>query len=351
MRLTVVGNPGSRRVALLTEAALRAGLKAPAVLPWRTILTGGSVRFPEHSWVRIESPGEDAEVDWLLRGAAEPAEHGEIVGGAAWYEGFCAALGRVEEGALHSGARLLAQPADIREMFDKVTCHARLTEAGIPVPAAFPGPVLGWEQLRSELPWSRAFVKPRFGSSASGVIALELGSRGRVVATTSVELAGGRLYNSLRVRRYRDEADVAAIVDRLAPEGLHVERWFPKADVEGYVMDMRVVVVNGKPSHAVGRGSRQSPMTNLHLGGKRIDASVVRAAAGAQAYESAMRTCAEVGAAFPRTQQMGVDLMFGMGFRQHAVAEVNAFGDLLPGLLADGVDTYGAQLRALMVPA
>jgi len=77
------------------------------------------------------------------------------------------------------------------------------------------------------------FVKPAHGSSASGVLALQVG-RGRVMATTSVQLSDdGTLYNSLRVRRYDDERSVAAIVDRLAPDGLHVEQWFPKAAVDG----------------------------------------------------------------------------------------------------------------------
>jgi hypothetical protein len=37
MHLTVVGNPGSRRVALLGAAAARAGLPAPAVVPSRRL--------------------------------------------------------------------------------------------------------------------------------------------------------------------------------------------------------------------------------------------------------------------------------------------------------------------------
>jgi hypothetical protein len=40
--------------------------------------------------------------------------------------------------------------------------------------------------------------------------------------------------------------------------------------------------------------------------------------------------------------------MFSSDWSRHAVAEVNAFGDLLPGLLVDGRDTYAAQLAALM---
>ena len=52
-------------------------------------------------------------------------------------------------------------------------------------------------------------------------------------------------------------------------------------------------------------------------------------------------------AQFPGTLHVGVDLMFRVGWRAHAVAEVNAFGDLLPGVLSDGLDTYGAQVAAL----
>ena len=60
-----------------------------------------------------------------------------------------------------------------------------------------------------------------------------------------------------------------------------------------------------------------------------------------------MRTCERVAACFPQTLHVAVDLMFGSGWRGHAVAEVNAFGDLLPGVLAAGRDTYAEQLHAL----
>jgi hypothetical protein len=343
MRLTVVGNPDNRRIHLFAAAVRRAGFDAPRVLPWLEVLTGDPE--PCFSLVRIESAGEDTEVDRLLRAAADPPAHGEVTGSAAWYAGFSAALGRVE--ALAAGGCLLSRPEDIRVMFDKALCHAKLAAAGIPVPPALGFAPSGWEELRSRKPWSRMFVKPRHGSSASGVVALEFGGGGRVQATTSVELSGGKLFNSLRVRRYRDEREIAAIVDLLAPDGLHVERWYPKADLGGMVLDVRVVLVGGRPTHAVGRGSSRSPMTNLHLGGSRIDTAAIRAAAGARVWDEAMESCARVAALFPQTMMMGVDLMFGVGWRGHAIAEVNAFGDLLPGLLADGRDTYDAQVAAL----
>ncbi|MEU8813437.1 STM4014 family protein [Actinoplanes sp. NPDC048796] len=347
MRLAVVGNPENRRVALFAAAVQRAGLPAPEVFPWRDVLRDGRVPGPG-TLVRIDSPGENAEVGALLRELgggrpAGPAEHGEIVGAAAAFAGLRVGLGRVEAG----GGVLLNSPAEILAMTAKPRCHALLTARGVPVPPALE-PVHDYASLRSAMAragWPRVFVKPAYGSSASGVLALAAAGR-RVTAVTSAELSGGRLFNNLRVRRYDGEPVIASIVDRLAPDGLHVERWFPKAALDDRVLDLRVVVIAGRPRHVVVRASR-SPMTNLHLGNARGDVAAVRAAAGERAWEAAMHTCARVAECFPGSLQAGVDLMFRAGWREHAVAEVNAFGDLLPGVLVDGLDTYGAQVAAI----
>ncbi|GAA1593829.1 STM4014 family protein [Actinoplanes couchii] len=342
MRLAVVGIPENRRVALFRAAAERAGLPPPEVFGWRDVLTTGRVPGPG-TLVRIDSPGEDPEVDRLLRELgsgrpAEVAEHGRITGAADWFAGLRAALARIEAG----GGRLLNQPADILTMTDKPRCHALLSAAGVPVPEAF-GPVGGWAALRAS-GWRRFFVKPSHGSSASGVMAVAVAGP-KVTAVTSVEVSGGSLFNNLAVRRYADEEVVASIVDLLAPDGLHVERWFPKAGLGGRVLDLRVVVIAGRARHVVVRTST-TPMTNLHLGNARGDVAAVRAAAGEREWAAAMATCERAAACFPQTLQVGVDLMFGVGWRRHAVAEVNAFGDLLPGVLADGQDTYDAQVAA-----
>jgi hypothetical protein len=338
--ITVVGNPANRRVTLFRAAVEAAGLPAIRVVAWRDVASGARFEIESGSPVRIDSPGEDAEVDRLLRGAPVPAEAGEIVGLAAWYRGFGAALDRLR------GQRLLNDPDEILTMFDKSACHALLTRHGIPVPLALPRPD-SYDHLRAllaEAGWTRVFVKPAHGSSASGVLALRYAGD-RVRATTSVELDRGRLYNCLRVRDYTDESTVATIIDALAPDGLHVERWFPKAGLGERVVDLRVVVIAGRPTHAVVRASR-SPMTNLHLGGRRGDLAELRRAAGARAYDDALATCARVGELFPGSLHVGVDLMFSADWSHHAVAEVNAFGDLLPGLLVDGRDTYAEEVAA-----
>jgi hypothetical protein len=337
---TVVGIRGHRRVRLFRDAAVAAGLPEPVVVDWREVCAGEFDVGPG-TLVRLESPGEDAEVDRLLRGAATPAAHGEIVGLAAWHRGFVAAARRVEE----RGAPLLNPPGDLEVMFDKRRCHALLREQGVPVPDAFTvGPAGAYQQIRDH-GWPRVFVKPAHGSSASGVVALAF-AEGRVSAYSSAVLDGGRLFNELRVRHYTDERLVAGIIDRLGADGLHVERWFPKAAHDGRVFDLRVVVIAGRASHVVIRSGR-SPMTNLHLGNARGDLAGVRAAVGRDQWAAGMRTCERAAACFPGSLHAGVDLMFAPRYDRHAVAEVNAFGDLLPGLLVDGRDTYAAEIAAL----
>ncbi|WP_199836073.1 STM4014 family protein [Streptomyces sp. TP-A0356] len=354
-RFAVVGNPENRRVALFADAVRAAGLPAPRVVSWKDVLRTGGADFSGQEIVRVDSPGENADVDLLLRGAQDPTR---VEGSARWYAGFMAA-----SRTLRGGIRL-DDPDELAVLFDKRRCHAVLHAAGVPVPASpTSGPsgaaVGGWDDVRAlmrEHRMPRLFVKLAHGSSASGVLAVESAATGRIRATTSVELTpDGRLFNSLKVRRYDREGDIAAIVDALAPDGLHLERWWPKAAQGGRAADLRVVVVDGRVTHAVVRTSA-SPLTNLHLGGSRGDLTAARGAvesAGAH-WADVLAVCERAAACFPRTLCVGVDLLPAVGWRRVAVGEVNAFGDLLPRLTglpgsgAEGLDTYAAQVAAAL---
>lgn len=358
----VVGNPGNRRVALFQDAVRAAGLPAARVVPWRDVLTGRAV-FRPGECVRIDSPGEDPAVERLLRGTADTTR---VEGTGRWYHRFTGAVHAVAQGVRSAGGTLTSDPDDLGVLFDKRLCHGVLAAAGIPVPAsptsgpnAVRTPVRGWEEVRAVLAlpgYRRAFVKLAHGSSASGVLAVETGPGGRIRATTSVERApSGALHNSLRLRRYEDERVIGAIVDALAPDGLHIERWLPKASQQGRSADLRVVVIAGRATHAVVR-TAAGPLTNLHLGGARGDlgaAAAAVAAAGGSWETDVLAVCERAAAAFPRTLCVGVDLLPALGWRSFAVGEVNAFGDLLPRLTglpgspAEGRDTYAAQVAAV----
>lgn len=353
----IVGHPGHRRVTAF-QAALRAAGHPPArVVPWARVLAG-TARFRDGDAVRVESPGEDRPTDLLLRGVTDPTR---VEGGARWYRSFLAAVEKTAHDVRAAGGTLLGEPAELAVLFDKRLCHAALDRAGVPVPpsptSGAAAPVRGWPDLRALLArpgLRRVFVKPAHGSSASGVMAVETGAGGRIRATTSVErTSGGALHNSLRVRRYEDERTIGAITDALAPDGLHVERWLPKASQHGRSADLRVVAVAGRATHAVVR-TAAGPLTNLHLGGARGDLDEVRAAVAAAgaSFDGLLRMCEATAAVFPGTPCVGVDVLPATGWRRFTVGEVNAFGDLLPGLTglpegpAAGTDTYAAQVAA-----
>ncbi|NEA66192.1 STM4014 family protein [Streptomyces sp. SID12488] len=348
-RWAVVANGDNRRVSLFAAATEAAGHGTPRVVEWGDVLREGGHHFADDELVRLDSPGESAEVDALLRDVDDPTR---VEGSARWYGRFLECVTSL------SGGRRLDDTVDLAVMFDKRLCHDRLLRAGVPVPpsptSGGVSPVRDWADVRGlmeEAGLRRVFVKLAHGSSASGVLAIETTASGRIRATTSVERTEeGRLHNSLRVRRYTEEREIAAIVDTLAPDGLHIERWLPKASLGGRSADLRIVVVGGRATHAVVRTSR-FPLTNLHLGGARGDLAAVRALAGDR-WAAALETSERAAACFPGTLCVGVDLLPAVGWRRFAVGEVNAFGDLLPRLTglpgsgAEGLDTYAAQVAA-----
>jgi hypothetical protein len=374
MRLVVIGIPGSRRTNLLAEAARRFPGLTVELVPWIDLIAGQAdlrriVR--EGDVVRIDSPGKDAAVERsLLRaGAGEATDRGSLVTAdridgyaddrgrirwpSQWYLGLVAELFRISSQLRDCRRhRLTPRPRKAVLMFHKGLTHRCLNSVGVPVTPSV-GLVRSYDQMVAQVRtagWQQAFVKLANGSSASGSIAVRFG-RGRVVAYTTVEIDGTdrdgfpKLYNTRRIRRLASVADVATVVDALCPHDVVVERWLPKAGIDGRAFDLRVVVIAGKACHVVPRLSR-SPMTNLHLLNRRGDVDQVRRAVGEDGWAEAMRICERAVAAFPGTLYAGVDLMFQPGFVRPTVLEVNAFGDLLPGVLHDGMDTYTAELAA-----
>ncbi|MBX9640293.1 MAG: STM4014 family protein, partial [Thermoleophilia bacterium] len=173
---------------------------------------------------------------------------------------------------------------------------------------------------------------------------------GRVQVQTTVEVEGQgddlRLYNTRAIRRIASEPEAARLIDALCRERAQAERWIPKASIDGGPFDLRVVVIAGRATHIVVRVGR-SPMTNLHLLNRRGDPEAVRRRMDPADWDAAMASCERAAGSFPDSLYAGVDLAIAAGFRRHAVLEINAFGDLLPGVVdGDGRSTHAAELDA-----
>lgn len=344
-------NPENRRAAYLREACSSLGWSPPLEISWCDYLDGKK-SLPESGWVRLESPGENDDVEKrLINLGGGPGDLDEDFGRlrhqVEWFQGWQQTMVKLQR----TPARFINSPSELATMFDKWSAQKKLEAVGVPVPDLI-GKVESFEQLLDLLEASnsrRAFLKPCHSSSASGVVAFQMGSRERIAATTSAEIQrDGRIYNSLRLQRYLDRETIGRLIDQLAQQNLFAESWFPKASIGGRNFDLRCLVIAGEARHIVVRTS-QSPITNLHLGNARGDLEVVKAELGSQAWDAAMDIAERAALAFPGCLCVAVDLMVSSSHKRFAVAEVNAFGDLLPGVISRGDDTYTAELRALEV--
>lgn len=368
----VLGNPDNRRTTLFQSALRESGQPDALIVPYRDLLRGEIdlaetlAQFADESCVlRIESPGEDHDVERRLiaRGAGAEGisqagalrlriDHGRVRHVRQWFTGFSALLKEVEQAIQGCpGITVQNHPSAIRLLFDKPRCHKFLADQGVCVAPALPA-ITGYDALREAMRvvgWSRVFVKLAWGSSASGVVAFStIGSK--PLAITSLELVRrrgeARFYNNLQLSRYHRENDLRAIFDFLGQEGVHVEQWLPKAMQGDRSFDLRVVTFAGKACHTVVRTSR-TPMTNLHLGNRRGDLSLLRRSAGSR-WSLVPELCEQAARAFSDALYVGWDVLVTPGFRKAVILEGNAFGDLLPNLKHAGSSTYGRGIAAVL---
>ena len=155
------------------------------------------------------------------------------------------------------------------------------------------------------------------------------------------------LYNSRRICHYTKTEQIADIINILTAEGVQVEEWQPKAQLQGCGFDVRVVVINGEAQHLVVRLGK-SPMTNLHLGNERGNTEEFLAKVGKENWQVMKQTCEAAAALFPNSLYCGVDLLILPDWQQHVILEINAFGDLLHGILWNGMDTYTSEVKAIL---
>ena len=70
------------------------------------------------------------------------------------------------------------------------------------------------------------------------------------------------------------------------------------------------------------------------------------AAMGAGKLNEIKELAEKTAACFPASLYMGIDILVTANLRKTVVLEINAFGDLLPGLLDKGETCYEAQIKA-----
>lgn len=371
LNFVVIANPENRRVGLLQQALFNFDL-APATVVAYADLIVGKERLEKfnapNTIIRFESPEKNFQVEKAIiaAGAEVPDagnqqrssasataeltfDKGRILYPRQWYLGWRYLLHRWEKQLQCS---TMNHPHDITVMFDKPLCCDRFLRHNITVPRSL-GVIYNYDHLREQMELQkcdRVFIKLAHSSAASGIVAYRTNSH-RESAITTVERVrqNGQtlLYNSRKIRHYTQREEIADIINLLTAEGVQIEEWLPKAQMQGCQFDVRVVVINGEAQHIVVRLGK-SPMTNLHLGNERGDTEEFLAKVGYENWEVMKQTCQAAAALFPNSLYCGIDLLILPNFRNHVILEINAFGDLLPGITWNGIDTYTSEVRAVL---
>jgi glutathione synthase/RimK-type ligase-like ATP-grasp enzyme len=353
----LIGDPSARRTLGLRAAFERRGLAPFEVMDWSTALSRpDAVADDRRDWVKLDPPDDDAKAQRRLvedggrrldRRPSPRSSPEELCDQSLWAAGLTAFLDALEAADPGRRVRWFNPPGDIRRMLDKLACQRILAAHGVPVPPLV-GEIGGYEELRARTAaagCTRAFVKPRYGASAAGIVAWQCGADGRELAISHCALdPAGRLINRLDAQRYRGAAAIAPLIDALARQSLYVERWMPKPRVPvrtDACFDVRVVAFRGVAHQRVARTSR-SPLTNLNLGNRRVALDDCLDAARTRRLEDAVGRAAT---AFPASTSIGFDVI---PRHDHDVfVEANAFGDLLPGLAWQGRGTWDDQAQWL----
>lgn len=304
--------------------------------------------------LRLDSPGGSYE-SWAAmcrHSGFEPDnfvnEFGRIYPLSPSHRGFDKAVQAISEMAK---CPLTYEPSAISLFMDKERTHAFCKDKKLPVPQKIPI-VKSCEALEVTLKHMglrRAFMKLKFGSAASGVLAIERqGHHLRVITTVEVKELDGQitLYNSLKVRKYLDDHARQLIDTMLSRYDLHIEEWIPKLRLNNHPIDVRLLVIGGNPAHLVIRSS-SSPITNLHLGNERFPADILRKSVSKQVWERLHLLGEQVASYFPDQFCIGLDIGIGRKAEDIFIIEINAFGDYLNDVTFNGMDPYTYQVKAL----
>ena len=276
--------------------------------------------------------------------------HGQIYPLYPYYQGMVFAINQAEQMARRREVKCTIDPQAVQVFMDKAACNTMCEKSGLPVPLELDG-IGSFQDLNTAMQnanFRKVFMKPCHGSSASGVIAIEMFGN-KVRARTTVELVqeDGKtlLYNSLKPRTYLDE-EATRLIDHIARLGVIVEKWIPKFRLDARRCDVRLLVIDGKPAHIVARTSN-TPITNLHLGNERGSANKLRAAIPSTTWNKIMLLGEKAGALYPDHICIGLDIAIHKNATDIYVLEINAFGDQLHDVIFDGHSPYAFQIKYL----
>lgn len=357
MNFLLIGDAAGRRVNSFVDCLRNLNIDSYKVITWQEFL-GGNCDFvqtlKQNTILRIEPPEKDIEIyreilklgkvdGGLTMGEIEELDFSRypVVAPRQWYDGFKTLLSSIAEATennSHKNILCMQHPKEAMRMMDKEKTYddlaAKVNEYSFCLPPKIETPA-SYQALRESYGQKvlRCFIKLRYGSGGTGVLAYRNNPRiGQEDLWTSLnfEIRQGKklFYSSNKVNYVTDKTKIEELIDWVLQNGAHIEEWIPKASFQGKGFDTRVLVIDKKAKYLLTRLSK-SPITNLHLGNKRMNSADILS-------EEQMRVISkaavDVMKVFPHSLYAGIDIVCSPGYKPYVI-DVNPFGDLFHNLL------------------
>jgi glutathione synthase/RimK-type ligase-like ATP-grasp enzyme len=245
------------------------------------------------------------------------------------------------------GIRPLNSCESILRTMDKLACKQTLRQAGLRVTPVMED-IRSTEELRARLRERKqtgAFVKPRFGAGAAGILAYRHNPKtGEELLYTAVLPQNGGFFNTKKIRRITDKETCARILGELFAHDVLVETWVPKASCHSKSFDLRVVVQFGRVSYMLARQS-DGHITNLHLNNAALPIDELALSRALLSEIEAL--CVSAVSLFPGLNYAGVDVLLEKDTLRPHIIEINGQGDFIHRDIYSENRIYRDQIRYL----
>ncbi len=329
----LLGNAGTKRTDYFVQAAAQAKLPVLFV-EWKDFEKWKQQLSKAERFVKIDPPLWNSssleELDLLA-------------------EDYKAKLQKLDCMSRVYSLEFLNHPLVIAELLDKRACKKKLEKAGLAVTEMLRGenelemPEKGsgketeksgtapseklLEQMQKKGIY-QVFIKPVNGSGAAGVSAFRWQpvSGQMVLYTCALRHPEYGLVNTKCLRRFTKPEEIISLLDGILKLDCVVERWYAKAQYQGFSYDLRAVVLDGKIDYLLGRLSR-GPVTNLHLNNRPLKAE--KLGIPLSVLEDIDRLCRRAADCFTGLRCAGIDILLERGSLKPRIIEMNAQGDLI----------------------
>lgn len=328
MKMILIGDEASKRTTFMKKAAIQADISFQQI-SWDTLWNNFDLGQLKGAVVKIDPPSY--KTVHLC--------HMEVL-----LEKYRTDLQKLKQ----AECQFLNTPDSILQLLDKKNAKVQLQDFGVPVTRMFEKDVQTVEELLDLMKEKRCysvFVKPRYFSGAAGVVALRIHPiQEKMVAYTSCRMEKNDLVNTKKLSVLREKQEINLLLNKLLSLGCVVERWHPKAEIEGKSYDLRVVYQFRHIAHMVVRQSG-GPITNLHLNNQAM--KVENLGLGQDKIQEISQLCQQAMELFPGLHMAGIDILLEKGTLRPLIIEMNGQGDLIYQDIYGKNEIYLEQVKYL----